>query len=59
MPLFRHCAGFKRLERPPTYDETEHQIMSFITILRENTDAYQQAHKLMPMLELGLNYLED
>ena len=59
MPLFRHCAGFKRLERPPTYDEKEHKIMSQINMMRENPEALQQAHKLMPMLEHGLDYLED
>ena len=58
-PLFRQCLTYKRFQRPPLHLERDHRIMAHITTLRKNPFQYQQAHKLMPMLEEALDLLED
>lgn len=33
--------------------------MTYITLLRKNPEKHQRAHKLMPMLEEAMDFLED
>lgn len=57
--LFKMAMNMERLKKPDLNDINEKKIISLISQMRVSPQNYQKAHVLMPIFEVGVNYLED